>query len=165
MSPTAFYLHFADRDGLMAALVERVFTDFREWISAGAARGSSPHERLLAGGTAYLAFSRELPERYRLIFAAELGSEGIAEEPGSMPEVSSAAFDDLIDLITDYMGAGSPPNNAETLAIGIWSGLHGYASLCHSRPNMVDLSDEQALTDTKYVALLAGAWLGPPTGR
>lgn len=162
VSPTAFYLHFDDRDQLIRALVERGFTDFREWIEAGAEQGSNPQQRLVKAGAAYLAFSRERPERYRLIFDASLDAEGIVDESEERPEVADAAFDDLLELITDYTGGGPAPEDVETLAMGIWSGLHGYATLCHARPNMSVLADGQALSDEKYVALLAGAWLGPP---
>ena len=165
VSPTAFYLHFDDRDELMLALVERGFSDFRQWIQAGAERGSGPQERLVTAGAAYIAFSRELPERYRLIFSADLDAEGIVEEPEDMPAAADAAFDDLIYLITEYLGLGKPPENADTLALGIWSGLHGYATLCHARPNMAVLNDGEAITDEKYAALLASVWLGPPPGQ
>jgi AcrR family transcriptional regulator len=165
VSPTAFYLHFDDREELMRALIERGFTDFRSWIRAGADRGDDPQQRLMGAGAAYIAFSREQPERYRLIFAADLDAEGIVDESEDKPEVAEAAFDDLVGLITEYIGGGRPPDNVETLAVGIWSGLHGYATLCHTRPSMAVLTDEQALTDEQYTGLLASAWLGPPPGR
>jgi len=166
VSPTAFYLHFDDREELMLALVERGFTDFRQWIQAGTDRGTDPQERLMNAGAAYISFSREQPERYRLIFAADLDAEGIVDDSEDKPEVAEAAFDDLLALITDYVGAdGQPPDNVETLAVGIWSGLHGYATLCHTRPSMAILTDEQALTDEQYAALLADAWLGSQSGR
>jgi len=162
VSPTAFYLHFDDRDQLMRALVERGFTEFRQWIQEGAQRGSDPHQRLVKAGAAYIAFSKERAERYRLLFDASLDAEGIVEESEDRLEVADAAFNDLIRLITDYIGGDEPPERAETLALGIWSGLHGYATLCHARPNMAILTDEQALADEQYTALLARAWLGPP---
>jgi AcrR family transcriptional regulator len=165
VSPTAFYLHFDDREELMRALVERGFTDFRRWIRAGAGRGADPQQRLMNAGAAYIAFSREQPERYRLIFAADLDAEGLVSESDEKPEVAEAAFDDLVELITEYLGDAHPPDNMETLAVGIWSGLHGYATLCHTRPSMAVLTDEQALTDEQYTALLASAWLDPPPGR
>lgn len=165
VSPTAFYLHFEDRNELMRALVERGFSDFRQWIQAGAERGADPQQRLITAAAAYIAFSRELPERYRLIFSADLDAEGIVEEPEDRPAVADAAFDDVIYLITDYLGLGQPPENADTLALGIWSGLHGYATLRHARPNMAVLTDEQALTDEKYAALLASVWLGAAPGQ
>lgn len=165
VSPTAFYLHFEDRDELMRALVERGFKEFRKWIEAGADLGADPQGRIVNAGVAYLAFSRERPERYRLIFAADPDAEGIVEDPEDRPEIADAAFDDLIQLINDCVGGSQPPEDVETLAIGIWSGLHGYATLCHARPNMAVLADEQAMTDEQYASLLANAWLGPPSAR
>jgi AcrR family transcriptional regulator len=160
VSPTAFYLHFEDRQELMRALIERGFTEFRRQINEGADRGSDPEGRLVGAGSAYLSFSREQPERYRLIFAADWDEHGISDEPEDKLEVADAAFEDLVSLITDYLGSdGRDPAELDTIALGIWSGLHGYATLCHAQPGMAALTDEQ------YALLLAGAWLGPPPGR
>ncbi|MEI6448265.1 MAG: TetR/AcrR family transcriptional regulator [Actinomycetes bacterium] len=158
VSPTAFYLHFDGRDELMRTLLERGFTDFRRWIRSGAERGLDPQHRLKSASAAYIDFSREQPGRYRLIFAVDPIADGILEEAGGMPVVASAAFDDLVGLIADYAGGGLPSESAKTLAVGFWSGLHGYATLCQTQPQIA------AMDDGQYVDLLANAWLGPHSG-
>jgi AcrR family transcriptional regulator len=157
VSPTAFYLHFDDRGELMRALVERGFVDFREHINTAAGTGSDPRARLIAAGTAYMRFAREQPERYRLIFITDWDEQGIKKEPEDSIEVADAAFTDLIGLIEGYFDStGERPDELETLALGIWSGLHGYSTLCHVEPRVADLTDEQ------YAELLADAWLIRP---
>ena len=158
ISPTAFYLHFDDRQQLMRALVERSFTDFRRRINEGAGQGGDPQQRLVGAGIAYMKFAREQPERYRLIFAADWTKEGIKQGPDDKVEVADAAFTDLVELIADRVGTQPPREELETLALGMWSGLHGYATLCHAEPGMAALTDEQ------YANMLADAWLGQPPG-
>jgi AcrR family transcriptional regulator len=160
VSPTAFYLHFDSREQLMRALVERGFADFRRQINAAANRASDPGQSLISAGVAYMEFAREQPERYRLIFATDWDEHGIKESPEDSIEVADAAFADLVGLIEGYFDSvGGRPEELDTLALGIWSGLHGYATLCHAEPGMATLTDEQ------YAKMLAGAWLGSAAAR
>jgi AcrR family transcriptional regulator len=155
VSPTAFYLQFEDRQDLMRALLDRGFTDFRDRMRHGADQGGDPCNRLMGAGSAYIAFAREQPERYRLIFAADWGEHGIEDDPDQSMEAAEGAFTDLVELIADCVGPDDAPSkDLDTLAIGIWSGLHGYVTLCHAEPKMA------ALTETEYMTLLARAWLG-----
>jgi AcrR family transcriptional regulator len=159
VSPTAFYLHFDDRESLMNTLFNRGFADLRRQIRAGAERGASPQQRLLGAGVAYVDFAREQPARYRLIFTTDLQEVGIVEGAEGEMALPMAAFDFLVDLIADYVRGGEPRDDLETLAIGFWSGLHGFATLAHVPPKM------EALTDEQYVELLADTWLGPQAGE
>ncbi len=155
VSPTAFYLHFDSREELMRALVERGFTDFRLILNSASAKSADPWQRLIDAGVSYMEFARQQPERYRLIFTADWEEEGIQEDPHDELEVAEAAFTDLVELIAAYFGRDERDQaELDALALGIWSGLHGYVTLCHAQPGMAALTDEQ------YASLLAGAWLG-----
>lgn len=160
VSPTAFYLHFDDREELMSALLERGFTEFGQLIQQGADRGANPQQRLISACAAYIAFSREWPGRYRLLFAPELDAESVLEESGESLDAGDAAFEDLVELISDYLGGNRPPEDIQPVALGFWMGLHGYATLCGALPTSVE-----DRTDEQYVASLTDAWLGPPSGR
>ena len=160
VSPTAFYLHFDDREELMLALLERGFTEFAQLIQQGADRGTGPQQRLTGACAAYIAFSREWPGRYRLLFSPDLEAEETPGESAEVPTAGDAAFGDLVELITDYLGGNRPPEDIQPIALGFWMGLHGYATLCGALPTSVeDLADEQ------YVASLTAAWLGPQATR
>ena len=160
VSPTAFYLHFDDREELMSALLERGFTEFAQLIQQGADRGTGPQQRLISACAAYIAFSREWPGRYRLLFSPDLEAEEAPVESAEVPTAGDAAFGDLVELITGYLGGGRSPEETEAVALGFWMGLHGYATLCGALPTSVDDP-----TDEQYVASLTAAWLGPPPGR
>ena len=160
VSPTAFYLHFDDREELMLTLLERGFTEFGQLIQQGADRGADPHQRLINACAAYIDFSREWPGRYRLLFAPDLEGEETPGESAEMPTAGDAAFEDLVELISDYLGGSRSPEDIQPVALGFWLGLHGYATLCEALPTNVG-----ELTDDQYISALTDAWLGPSPGQ
>jgi len=154
VSPTAFYLHFASRDELIAALRDRGFEAFRSANAAGAATGGDdPAAQLRGAGLGYIRFAREQPNVYALIFSPH--------EPPDADDVDPegpglAAFGDLTGLIEAYLDdAGASGADVQRLAIGIWTGMHGYVTLRSASSKMDWPSDEE------FAAQLADAWLGP----
>jgi len=157
VSPTAFYLHFENREELMRACVERVFSDYRKRTIEAASRGDDPRARLINAGVAYIEFAREQPERYGLIFGSNWEKEGVKGDLEDTIEVADAAFADLVGLVAANTGSEDARSvDLDTLALGIWSGIHGFVTLCHARPGRTAPSDED------YATLLAAAWLDPP---
>jgi AcrR family transcriptional regulator len=157
VSPTAFYLHFESRGELLRACVERIFADFRKRTRAAASGGGDPEARLVNAGVAYIEFAREQPERYGLIFGSNWEEEGVKGGPEDTIDVAAAAFTDLVELVAAHSGSEDERSaDPETLALGIWSGMHGFVSLCNGRPGMA------APTAEEFATLLATAWLGPP---
>ena len=153
VSPTAFYLHFQNRDELLAVLIDRCFTEFRDVVRAAATSAADPAERLLRAGLAYLAFAHERPARYALNFEFMKPSGGAPAKPAAADD----SFNDLVSEVLDYLPEDDPRRSeAQLLARGIWSGLHGFVSLARARTGMGWPSDEE------FVRRLAYAWLGPP---
>ncbi len=155
VSPTAFYLHFESREELMAACVERCFVAFRDAIREAAAAEQDPRARLLAAGVAYIRFAEEWPERYGLIFGAGPGGGSTGGiELSEKPPAADDAFGDLVGRILEYLPPADPRREeADTLAKGIWSGLHGFVTLRHLRPGIEWPDDED------FARRLASAWL------
>lgn len=151
VSPTAFYLHFDSRDALIAAMLERGFGAFREVVGEGVRSGSDPPTRLRGAGLAYMRFAREHPALYATIFGPH---EHPKDDDGHGP--GNAAFDDLMGLVTDYVGQdGAEPERVRRLALGIWTSMHGYVTLCHASEKL------DWPTDEEFAAMISEAWLGP----
>lgn len=161
VSPTAFYLHFEQRDELLRACVERSFVEFRDTVRVASAEADHASGRLMRAGLAYIAFARSRPARYALIFGpATPPARGAGMEPHEKSAAAGDAFGDLVALVLGYLDEGDPRRHeAATLAKGIWSGLHGFVTLRHSRPGMDWPGDEE------FAGRLARAWLGAPAGR
>ena len=157
VSPTAFYLHFQSREELVSALRDRGFEEFRAANAAGAAAGGDdPAARLRGAGLAYMRFARERPSVYALIFSPIHPAAG--EDGKPQGGAGLAAFGDLMDAIEAYLAdAGVEGADLQRLAIGIWTGLHGYVTLRYPSPS----KKMDWPTDEQFAVQLAQAWLGP----
>ncbi len=154
VSPTAFYLHFESREQLLSACAGVVFGEFRDHVRA-AITGATPTERFLDSGRGYMDFARSFPERYSLLF----GQDAVpASEPGTdeKPAAAADALADLRGLVADYLGRSPEDPDVARLAMGVWTGLHGYVTLRHARP-LLDWPDDET-----FDRMLGEAWLGSP---
>jgi AcrR family transcriptional regulator len=126
VSPTALYLHFADKDELLRAVCDEAFEELGSFLTeAAAARGGEPRARLEAMGEAYLAFARQRPALYRILFAMPGRLGGLArpveENPGKQ------AFLALVDVTA--LCLGDDTRDPHQVALQLWTGLHGFVSL------------------------------------
>lgn len=143
VSPTALYLHFADRDALLAAVCVRCFGALDEALAGVGA--AAPRERLPALGLAYLAFARERPGPYALLFSARVRAPEDAEREG----VGLGVYGVLVEALRD---CGLASGDAFEVGTVLWTALHGRASL-PADPLPGFPSDE------RFVALLTEAAL------
>ncbi|PSL58242.1 TetR family transcriptional regulator [Saccharothrix carnea] len=81
VSHTAAYRHFADKAGLVAAVMAQGFDELR--AAAGTASGG-PRDRLHGIGRAYVGFAVANPSLYRLMFGGEVPRRDVH------PELSAA---------------------------------------------------------------------------
>lgn len=157
VSPMAFYLHFESLPELVGALIDHGFIRFRAALHEAVAAdpGTDAVGRMRALGLAYLRFAREEPALYSVIFGEEHERQvdsGEHEHGG----VGMAAFEDLVEAIVACQEAGQArAGDARALAVGVWSTMHGFATLCavHDEPKLPWPDDET------FVDLLMEAWI------
>jgi AcrR family transcriptional regulator len=134
VSPMALYLHFADRDELVHAVVERGFARFVAALETARDARDDPVERLRAMGRAYIAFAREQPAFYRVIFGRVW--PGDTAPQGAPAPSATVAFELLVDAVAACLPAARREGEARLVALGLWSGLHGFVSLATTRPGI-----------------------------
>lgn len=131
-SPTAIYVHFADKDELFRELVH---ADFAKLAGAfqEAANLSDPVERIKRIGSAYIEFGRRYPNHYKLMFMTSCPLDGPDEvdcEIKGNPEVDAYAF--LKHSVQQAIDAGlfrEELTDAELLSQTLWAAVHGVISL------------------------------------
>ena len=158
VTPTALYLHFADKDELLTAVKELSFAELRRYV-LGAEEQSGPNPRAQAEAMclAYLRFAAERPGHYRVLFHTRRGPTpeptpaGPATAEFAWSPNGAEAFGDLAPGQNRCLPDDRDPVQTATM---VWAGLHGLASL---RPAVQHFPFPA--TDA-YVKLLLDAHLG-----
>jgi AcrR family transcriptional regulator len=139
VTPPSIYLHFADKDELLAAVCEVRFAELDRCMAEAAASVDDPLEALWARGRAYVQFGLENPEHYRILFMtrplAGAGSADAGEpDPNRLPGL--AAFGHLVEDVARAMDAGAiAAGDPFLVATGLWTSVHGVTSLLIARPD------------------------------
>jgi AcrR family transcriptional regulator len=122
------YLHFADREALVQAVVERRFRDLIAAIEAGRAsvpEGSTPAEDLRAGCRGYVGYGLDNPGHYRVLFDTPTGPF-----TGDAEDAARDAFGTLVEAIAACQAAGQArPGDPFDRAAAAWTAMHGVVML------------------------------------
>lgn len=125
VSHSAPLRHFPDRHALLVEIALRGFLAWGEAVTAAADQaGAVPVDRLRAALLAYVAFSRQHPQRIDLMFAV-----ASSPKPPQLEQAMQGAFENLARLVA----AASPKEaDARRIAVALWSQVHGLAVLARS---------------------------------
>lgn len=159
VSPPAIYLHFADKTELILAVCQRHFAALDQVLDQAATGVSDPLESLRRRGRAYVHFGLEHPEIYRILFMVR----PTASPPEWLHErlLESPSFVHWTAIVEEALRSGAlRPAPARVVALGLWSAVHGVASLCIAKPDLF-LADRDALIDYLLDVVIAGAARAP----
>jgi AcrR family transcriptional regulator len=131
-SPTAIYVHFADKKNLFHELCNQDFGQLAE-VFQSSAMPLDPVERLKHIGRTYIEFGVRYPNHYKLMFmtphpVAELDEQDL--EVKGNPEVDAYAFLKL--TVQQTIDAGrfrDDLKDAELISQTLWAAAHGVISL------------------------------------
>lgn len=161
VSPAAPYRHFRDRDALLAEVARSGFERFAARLDAAWNNGiPTPLSAFEALGRAYLAFAREEPASYAVMFETGSSSEdgGDAIEAAAASPAAEKAFNVLVQaaaaLCRPLPESERPP--LKLVAMHIWTMSHGVASLFvqeRSTARKVPLSPEEVLESEVLIYL------------
>src|ERR1700743_291545 len=129
VSPTALYLHFADREQLFVAVSEQSFAELHTVMcAAGEGAGAEPRDQLVAMGHAYLRFARERPGHYAVLFQRHITPE---PEEDDESKIGMHVFESLVEVVRR---CGVPDDEAFDYGVVLWMALHGRASVASAMP-------------------------------
>ena len=127
-SPTTLYLYFKDKNEILFYCCE---SGFKKMLEQNITLGliSDPIERLLQMGVNYLNFGLENPEFYDLMFIQEAPMSALIDM-GAGWSSGDQALEALKMIVQDAMDKGLlVPAKVETVAMAVWSMVHGLVSL------------------------------------
>jgi len=131
-SPTAIYVHFADKNELFHELTRQDFARLQE-VMKSAEMPSDPVERLRQIGRNYLEFGVRFPHHYVFMFMTPHPPHEPDEEDREIlgnPEVDAYAF--LKWAVQEAIHAGcfrEEAHDAELVSQTLWASVHGVISL------------------------------------
>ena len=128
VSPAAPYRHFRDRDELLSLIAQRGFEQFEASLTGAWDDGRpdtvTAFERV---GKAYLAFARDEPAFYAVMFEARIGFDAYPALLAASDRAFAVLRDAVEHLIATLPREKRPPSLM--VALHIWAFSHGIASL------------------------------------
>ena len=137
VAKSAPYKHFRDKDALLVEIALLGTQRMEQELRSASELGGTPRERLLAVGLAYIAFSKDHPDFFAVMFQSGIDKNSYEELGVAATSVFSIA-DELAKEIEDSLV------KATRLALAVWTMAHGFAMLL----------SEDAFARTKNVTLL-----------
>ena len=131
-SPTAIYLHFADKDALIHELCVADFLVLAQAFQP-IALVADPIERIKLAGRAYVEFALAHPDHYRLMFMTPvrpLDEAKLAEGRKGDPAQDAYAF--LRIAVVEGLAQGrfrAGLDDPDLICQTLWAGMHGVAAL------------------------------------
>lgn len=158
-SPTAIYLHFADKATLVHAICEETFTGLIRKLEALQRKHADPLAYLEAGLRAYIDFGLANPSHYTATFILTPKNTGYDYETSA----GKHAFEFLRRSVDACVQAGRIDQvDVEATAQALWAGIHGVVSLLITKAEFPFVGRERLIKQTLQL-LIAG--LPRPAGR
>lgn len=133
VTPTALYLHFADKDELLETVKDRCFGELRSYVLAAEEQaGPDPRTQLEQMCQAYLRFAAEHPGHYRVLFhTRRCPPTNTARLPSTLHELewSKTGIEAFGDLVRGVKRCLPPGRDPFPVALMVWAGEHGYVGL------------------------------------
>lgn len=152
----SIYLHFADKDELIAAVVVDVFAELDAAMVAAGALETEPLARLRAFGLAYVKFAVDHPEHYRVATMERCVDDPAGQQSQLDQMLQESAFAHFMETVTACMDAGIfAPGDPLPVTLQLWAAAHGIAALMIAKPQL-PWGDVEAAADPVLCAAALG---------
>lgn len=140
----SIYAHFASKEGVYSALIERALDLDKQYCDEGFNAGELPAERLFGLAEGYLQFAREHPGYFQLFRfpppdrpGAELTPTATARVARRIKDETARMTEEIQKMIDEGIGR---PVDAESTARFLWAAWEGVIS-SHLGPDNMGLTD------------------------
>jgi AcrR family transcriptional regulator len=143
VDPAACYRHFRNRDDVIHALARRGFTRLVRKMERASGHHKDPEETLRALGRAYVAFARERPVDFRIMF----GPNGVgARDPRLRGDYERGGIDILTAAVARFLDR--PTGSSDPYVMALWAAVHGVACLTVDDAWRLDAADADRVLET-----------------
>ena len=146
VSVAAPYKHFADKEALLAEVIQIGSELLESELRAACKNGRAPHDQILEVCLAYVRFAKRHAEYFSLMFGSEIDKSKYPE----LQKSAMKAFGVLGDLAQE---ASSDEIQAHERAVTCWALVHGLATL--SAEGALKHVSEVAFNETSFRKILS----------
>ncbi|MGI9463434.1 MAG: TetR/AcrR family transcriptional regulator [Aestuariivirgaceae bacterium] len=126
VSTAAPYKHFRDRNEVLELVMGMGFDEMtRRSMAAVEDAGVATLAGMIAMGHAYVRFAVEEQRLFRLMF----GQHPLLKKASSVEDGGMKCFGSVIEQVALYCERHNVPGDPETIAVRLWTFVHGAASL------------------------------------
>ncbi|GAA4015855.1 TetR/AcrR family transcriptional regulator [Allokutzneria multivorans] len=143
------YLHFSGKEALIEAVCLRVWDELGNRIREAVSRITDPLIALGECGRAYVHFALDHPVQYRLLLM----------RPSASAEASRTCFEHMVNAVTACVESGVLKGNPDTVALTMWTAVHGCAALLITQPALPWPDDVNEIIDATVRTVGFGAVL------
>jgi AcrR family transcriptional regulator len=149
VTPPSIYRHFPDKETLMLAVCQDVFTRLDDALQKAASDATDPLDELMRKGRAYIEYGLANPESYRLLFMLKRPprERGEVVSPGDLPGTQAFVhLQETVERILALAEAGTLVPDPYEMTCAVWTAVHGITSLRISLAHFPWPSVEHQLT-------------------
>lgn len=136
VTPASVYAHFDGVGVLLTSVIAQAFDALTQELQRASTAGRTADERFVMVCDAYVAFARDHPGRYRVMFSRS-GMER-SKQTSARREFEDLGGAEALGVLVSVCEAlsenESDPQDPFTEAITVWVALHGYATLSSAVP-------------------------------
>lgn len=154
-SPTTIYLYFKNKGEIIYHLSEEALAHQFEAVKAAGSTEQSPLMRLRSVLDAYIRFGLSEPDRYKIIYMADISqhinTERLLEQGRSADRLREMVYRSVNDVLKASGSSADP----ECMWQAVWANCHGIVSLLIGRPDFPWVEQER-LIETGLDIILKG---------
>lgn len=152
-SSTTIYLYFKNKGEIIYHLSEEALAHQFETIKTAGSPEQSPMMRLRAVLEAYIRFGISEPDRYKIIYMADISQYINVNRLLEQGRSADSLREILYMRVNDVLIASGCPADPEYVFQAIWANCHGIVSLLIGRPDFPWVEQEKLIETSLDITL------------
>jgi AcrR family transcriptional regulator len=143
-SPTTIYLYFKNKEDILYHLCVEALERQLDFVNA-AADEDSPVVRLRAAMRAYIDFALCEPDRYKIIYMADISQYVSMADILKEGSAANRLCELMRDRVKEVLAESESTSDPECVFQALWGHIHGTVSLLIGRPDFPWIEREKLI--------------------